>query len=159
MKSVIMTTIGCFSLLTAFAQAEEEKVITFKALPTQVQQAVLKYTKEANIKKVEHIQDEDVIKYEIESMTDGRGMDITFAENGEILEVEKTMALSNLPAAARAEIKKDYPTMIIQNVESVQRFYYDVEGTVDGKKIQFKVLATGDIEDEDTEEKKDRHEQ
>lgn len=158
MKLGIMTTIGYFALLTSLAQAEEEKIITFKALPYQVQQAVLKYTKEVNIKKVEHIQDEDAIKYEIESMENGLGMDITFVENGEVLEVEKTMALSSLPAVSLAAIKKDYPTIKIQNVELVQRFYYDIEGVVDGKKVQFKVLATGDIEDEDTEDKRDHHE-
>jgi len=157
MKSVIMTTIGCFILLTTYAQAEDEKIIPFNALPHQIQQAVLKYTKEANIKKIELIQDEGVIKYEIESMENGLGMGITFAENGGILEVEKSMALFSLPAAALAEIKKDYPTIKIQNVESVQSYYYEVEGTMDGKKVQIKVLATGDIEDENTKESRDDH--
>ena len=78
-------------------------------------------------------------------------MDITFARNGEILEIEKVISFAALPEDSRAEIKKDYPGIKIQEIESVQKFYYDVEGTVDGKEIQFKVMATGDIEGESEE--------
>ncbi|PCJ43228.1 MAG: hypothetical protein COA81_04070 [Alphaproteobacteria bacterium] len=151
MKYFTIALAGFFTFMAASLHAEETKVIKFGGMPAIVQQSVLLHTKKKNIIKVELIRDEGVIKYEIETINKAVGMDITFARNGEILEIEKVISFAALPEDSRAEIKKDYPGIKIQEIESVQKFYYDVEGTVDGKEIQFKVMATGDIEGESEE--------
>ncbi len=148
MKIFPLLTVGIFALFPALLHAEEVKIIKFNELPATVQQSVLLYTKRDDIKKIELIHDENVIKYEVETSDKGVGFDISLAQDGKILELEKVIALTSLPAVALVEIKKDYPKIKIQNIEAVQEFYYNVEGIVDGKNIEFKVLATGDIEDE-----------
>lgn len=151
MKYFAIALAGFFTFMTASLHAEAIKVIKFGGMPAIVQQSVLLHTKKKNIIKVELIRDEGVIKYEIETINKAVGMDITFARNGEILEIEKVIPLAALPEDSLAEIKKDYPGIKVQNIEFVQKFYYDVEGTVDGKAVQFKVMATGDIEGESEE--------
>jgi len=151
MKHFTIALVGLFAASTVSLHAEEDKVIKFTELPAIVQQSVLLHTKRANIKKVELIHAEGVIKYEIETINKTANMDITFARNGEMLELEKAIPASSLPADALAAIRKDYPGINIQELETVQSFYYDVEGAVGGQPVHFKVLATGDIEDEPNE--------
>lgn len=129
--------------------AEESSEISFEKLPKKVQESALKHLVRSSINKVEAIKDEGITKYEIESKNDGISKDITFADNGQIMEIEQLMQFEQLPLAAQNAIKKDYPKIKITEIESVQAFYFDIEGDVEGKSIEFKVLASGDIEDED----------
>jgi len=72
------------------------------------------------------------------------------------MEIEQGMQFAQLPLAAQNAIKKDYPKIKITEVESVQEFYFDVDGNnVDGKSVEVKVLASGDIKDDDATDKKD----
>jgi len=147
LTKLTMLTIGFCAFFTIESQAKEEKIIQFNALPVVVQQSVLRYIKTDDIKKVELISDEGTVQYEIESLLNGTSMDISLAQNGMVLELENGSSFSELPAEAQAEVKKDYPDIKIDEVEFVQKFYYGIEGVSGGKKVQFKVLATGDIED------------
>lgn len=156
MKTLSILTIAFTSLISAQLHAEEKKEIQFNQLPSIVQQAVLDQVKTDNIMNVEQIIDEGITKYEIESLTDGVNLDVSFTDNGLILELEESTSFNNLPVAAQKAIKKDYPKIVIQKIESVQLYYYEVEGHVDNEEIEFKVLASGDIEDEMVEENKEQ---
>lgn len=151
MRFLIILTISLWTFSISALHAEEETIIKFADLPTIVQQSVLVHTKKAAIKKIELIHDEGAVKFEIETRDKGVDRDISFARNGEILEIEKVISPASLPDAALLAVAKDYPGLKIQTVEAVQKFYYDVEAVNGGKKIQFRVLATGDIEDEPNE--------
>ena len=122
MKKLILLTVLFVTALTGAAYAEEEKKIQFKELPTIIQKTVLNYVHLENIKKVEKIKDENVIKYEIESNTNEITMDITIAQNGIVIEIEKSISLTELPKEAQAEIIKEYPSIEIQAIESVELF-------------------------------------
>ncbi len=144
---LLITTLTTLSFSTLL-YAEESKTVSFDNLPKAVQASALKHLMQSSITKVEAIEDDGITQYEIESMNDGVSKDITFAGNGFVLEIEQGMAFSQLPAAAQQAVKKEYPAIKITEVESVQEFYFDVEGEVDGKPLEFKVLASGDIEDD-----------
>jgi len=136
-------------LCTAFSLsvfAENAKEINFAQLPSAVQKAVLKEVSINNITKVELIHEEEATKYEIESKANGVAKDVVLANDGSIMEIEQGSALNKLSTSALQAIKHDYPDLKIDEIESVQTFYTAVEGTVKGKKVAFKVLATGDIE-------------
>ena len=143
--SIFISIISIIFCLTLYAA--EERIVNFRILPAAVQETVLEYVNRNDITKVELIKDEGVTKYEIESVTNGKTLDITVAENGILLEIEKGISFSELPLEAQREINKDYPTIKTSEIESVNLFYYDVEGQVDGKTVKFKVLPSGDIED------------
>ncbi len=147
-NNLLITTFVALSFSTS-VYAEESKEISFNSLPKAVQASALNHMLHNSITKVEAIKDEGITKYEIESKNDGISKDISFADNGYVLEIEQSMEFSQLPIAAQQAVKKDYPAIKITEVESVQEFYFDVEGQVKGKDLEFKVLASGDIEDEE----------
>jgi len=154
-KKLLITTFVSLTF-SAAVYAEETREITFEKLPGVVQASALKHLVRSSITKIEAIQDEGITKYEIESKNDGISKDITFAANGLVMEIEQGMQFAQLPLAAQNVIKKDYPKIKITEVESVQEFYFDVDGNnVDGKSVEVKVLASGDIKDDDATDKKD----
>lgn len=146
--TITMLLLSGMALISFNVYAEDAKEIQFNQLPPVVQKSVLTEVDQKKITKVERIHDEEAIKYEIESSSKGINKDITLAKNGDILEIEQGSSLSKLSPSALAAIEHDYPNLKIDEIESVQQFYTAVEGTVDGKKVIFRVLATGDIEDE-----------
>ena len=147
------------AILSYNVYAEDAKEIKFNQLPSVVQKSVLKEVMLNNVNKVERIYDEEAVKYEIESSTNGINKDITLATNGDIIEIEQGTTLSKLSTSALAAIKHDYPKLKIDEIESVQQFYTAIEGTIDGKRVAFKVLATGDIEDEESDGEKPEKEE
>lgn len=154
-KKLLITTFVSLTF-SAAVYAEETREITFEKLPGVVQASALKHLVRSSITKIEAIQDEGITKYEIESKNDGISKDITFAANGLVMEIEQGMQFAQLPLAAQNAIKKAYPKIKITEVESVQEFYFDVDGNnVDGKSVEVKVLASGDIKDDDATDKKD----
>ncbi len=153
-KNTIATLLlSGLSILSHNVFAENVKEIQFNQLPPTVQKSALKKMALNNITKVERIYDEEAIKFEIESKSNGINKDITLAKNGEIVEIEQSSDLDKLSTSALAAMRDDYPNLKIVEIESVQEFYTAVEGIVNGKKVAFKILATGDIEDEEPENK------
>ena len=151
----LSTTIALLvTLYSMHTFAEDEKTIEFKSLPAIVQQRILQQITVTSIQKVALILDEGATKYEVESNKNGLQKDITVAENGDIIEIEQSTSLSKLSQKAQAAIKKDYPDLKIAEIESAQSFYTAIEGTAQGKKVVFKVFATGDIEDNVLSDKK-----
>ncbi len=146
-KSILL--ILCLVLLFALpSYAEKSTIIQFKDLPIAVQDTALKHVSSNDITKIERIKEEETIKYEIESSHQGVTKDITVAGNGALLETEQGVSFSQLPKEAQHQINKDYPGIKINELESATLHYYDVQGVVHGKVVEFRVFATGDIEDE-----------
>ncbi len=139
-------------IFTTALYAEDEEVIQFAQAPVVVQRSILQQVALEHIKKIERISDEGNTKYEVESVAEGVSRDISFAENGQLLEIETGTSLEALPASAKTAITNEFPSINIHEIESVQLFYYEVEGQVDGKTVKFRVLATGDIEDSENSE-------
>ena len=135
-------------IFTLPVYAKDVKDIRLNDLPDVVQVTVLKYVEESSITNIEKEINEGVVKYEIESTLNGFNKDITVSKNGEIIEIEEEVSLSKLSSDAQDGIKKDYPEITIKKIEAVQEYYFEVEGEVNGKLLEFKVFATGDIEDE-----------
>jgi len=147
LKSILLLSVG-FSLN---AVAEQATDITFKQVPSAVQTAILKQVKKADITRIERITDEGVIKYEFESSHHHISKDLTLAENGAVMEIEQSSSIKQLSPQAKMAIKHDYPNLTITEIETTQEFYTAIEGKVNGKKVAFKIQASGDIEDEKPE--------
>jgi hypothetical protein len=75
-------------------------------LPAAVQAAMKNQIGGATIvgasKELEHGR----MTYEVETKLNGKGRDLTFAENGSLLEVEQEVSLESIPAPAREAIEK-----------------------------------------------------
>ncbi len=85
--------------------------------------------------------------YEVETKLDGKGRDLTFDENGSLLEVEQEVNLDSIPRPAREAIQKKVAGRTIKKVESVTRgsrtgYEADVK-TPDGGNQEVAVNADG----------------
>lgn len=130
------------------ADDEQVTVIQFAEAPASVRAAYSKVAGNAAATRVERIEDEGAVKYELEFAGDGGPASVTIADHGEVMEIEHAASLDKLPEAVRREVMKDYPDAKINEIGAVQAFYYEIDLTVDGRRQEIKVLATGDIEDE-----------
>lgn len=146
-KKLIVTAIWALSVPVSVA-AGETREIPFSRLPQAVQQSALQQLRRDAVSRVEAIQENGMTTYEIESGANGFNKDITLADDGSLLEIEQTIALDQLPTAARAALREKYPHLSMAKLESVQKFYFDVEGVQQGKPLKLKVLATGMINEE-----------
>lgn len=144
-------------------EEEIEKEIELAQAPQAVQDAISKIVGDNPIKKVIEETEEGVASYEAEYTVGDVEHSVECAATGEILELEHSIDVNALPAAALKEINKDYPGAVIKEAEAVQVFFYEVEIEINSKKHEFKVYATGDIEDEDgdddNEDDDDDHEE
>lgn len=135
-------------------EGDEEEVITLDKAPEAVRAAAIKLAGDAKhiTKVIKEEDDEDVVTYEVE-YNEGAGAAALkcaaiFSSAGDLMETEKPIAESKLPAAVMAALKKDYPKATFANHLTVTKFLYEVEVVIDGKKHEVLVDPAGNIEDE-----------
>ena len=125
---------------------EKADTIALDAVPACVSKAAAQYLATADTKEAKKIVEEGIVKYEVMGGKDKEDVEVTLTANGEVLKVTRNMDTEKLPVAMVAAIQKDYPGVKLRKVESVQRFYYEVDAVVDSKHREFKAMASGDIE-------------
>jgi hypothetical protein len=149
------------------ARADEEKV-ALKDVPKDVLEAVKARFPKAEIKSAEKEVEDGVTIYEIETEVDGRDVDLTLKANGVILEIEKEIAVKDLPKAVADAVKASHPRAKIEEAEEVVEFKngkevksFEIEIEDGEKDIEMKVAPDGKIlnakenEEDDEEDEKD----
>jgi uncharacterized membrane protein YkoI len=134
------------------AQRDEETTIKLVDAPEAVRTAAAKLAPEKNITKVTRESDDGITTYEVEFTQDGVAGSGTFTPMGDVLEVEREVAESKLPAAAVAAVKKANPGSTIGSVALVTRTYYELQIVKDGQKREVKVDASGEIDRDEGDE-------
>lgn len=135
----------------AVVQGEDadEEVIDLARAPEPVRSRAVKVAgSEKAIKKVIKEEDGGVFTFEIEYTQDGVDCSAVLSAAGEVMELEKGVNESALPAAAMAALKKDFPNATFKDPNLVQKFYFEIDVVIDGKTHEVKVDAAGNIEDE-----------
>lgn len=118
MRLVTLCAVGAAFGLTAFAAETKVKP---SDLPAAVQAALKDQTKGATIVGASQEREHGHMTYEVETKRNGKGRDLTFAENGSLLEVEEEVDLNSIPAPAQEAIEKRAAGDTISKVESVTR--------------------------------------
>ena len=152
MKSAMLGVLAALAtILPGWAGEHRDKekadTIALDAVPACVSKAAAQYLATADTKEAKKIVEEGIVKYEVMGGKDKEDVEVTLTANGEVLKVTRNMDTEKLPVAMVAAIQKDYPGVKLRKVESVQRFYYEVDAVVDSKHREFKAMASGDIED------------
>ncbi len=130
-------TIVAFVSLSAFtlaAQADDEKEseVALDKVPKAVLKAVEEEFEGAKIKAAVKGEDDGETFYEVEITHDGKSIDVTLDDEGEIEEVEKEVAVGDLPKEVTAAIEKKYPGAKLKEAEQVTEFGDDEEDDDDG---------------------------
>ncbi len=151
-------TVG-FSLATwsTSARADEEK-IALDQVPKPVMDAVKKKFPGAEIKQAEKEVEKDKTTYEIGLKHEGHNVDVSLKPDGTILEIEKEIAVKDLPAAVTKAINAKYAGAKIDKAEEIiegDEVEYEVIVTTADKKMREIVLEPNGKIEEDEEAGKD----
>ena len=150
MKAFIyLATILC---LIPSAHANETVEIKFDALPKAVQKTVANIVEKHHIYQIEKITDESHVKFEIKSSKpvnkkDFLDTDITVANNGRIIKLKKDVPVFALPFKVMKQLTHQYPDIKLDAVKVVELSYFELTGTIQGKKLKFKILENGEIQE------------
>lgn len=149
-KLLFMLVVGVLTAtVNSWAGDDMEGVaIAFNALPSSVQQMALKSFDVRNISEIEKRAEAETVQYDVEGISNGEKIELTFAEDGTLIQQSVQTDFAALPALAKQALMKDYPDGEVREIEKVVETFYQVEITADGKTRNIEVKASGDIEDE-----------
>jgi hypothetical protein len=165
-KALIASVLGTLALATV-SLADEEK-ISVKELPKAVLKAVKEKFPKAEIKGAAKEEEDGKTTYEVLLKVKGRSVDVAMKADGTILEIEKEMAVDDLPKAVRKTLSAKYPKAKITKAEAVTKgedgpVRYEVaittEVVLDAKgKIAGASASAKEEEDEDDDDGKPKAE-
>ncbi len=132
--------------------AEEAVEIKFEALPDAVKKTALDSIERKQISKITKINDNENVKYKIETDNTKNKKDLVFrviviANNGKIMKLTKEVPYFALSFEQMQEIEKRYPEIKVNELESVEIHYFDVLAEVKGQQIKFRLFENGAIEE------------
>jgi len=145
--SFLSVSLFCIGVLWSSDARTEEKLEDFRTLPESVRNALLEHRQGAEPSQVEKKTVEGLTYFEAEFGEDGAESEIKLDEEGRIVEEERELPTSELPAAAMKSVESEYPDAEIEEVELVMRTYYEVELESDGKGVTLLVLENGFVLD------------
>jgi hypothetical protein len=148
-------------VLLAGTQARAEDATTgtklkakTQALPAAVRATLKERFPGAKIRKWSKEKEGDIVAYDIEFKQKGRKLEADIAEDGKILNWEKTIPLEDLPEAARTAVEKKHPGAKVKEVmECIE--VKDGKDVLEGyevviqKTIEMTVAADGKVLEED----------
>ena len=135
------------SLIVVTAAAQEKR-IQKADLPTAVQKAMESETAGSTIRGYSSEVEEGQQEYEVETVKNGHSRDISFAPDGQVLEVEEQVELANLPSRVRDALHAKAGSGNITKVESITKqgklVAYEAKVQKAGKKHEIQVGPDGE---------------
>jgi hypothetical protein len=142
-----------FSLIsTVTIAAEERYAIKFNALPNAVRITVANFIEQDNITKIEKVTDTDYVKFEILSTKTANNKDfidtnMIVAADGAIIKMAKEVPYFDIPFPIMNQLNQLYPNLKVDEVESVQKRYFQLIGKNNGQPVNLKIYDDGEIQD------------
>ena len=144
----------------------EETAVPLNKLPQAVTQAVKKMFPKAEMVKASQEEEDGHIDYEVSLKLDGKKIEVTVDGDGSFDEIEKEIAVKELPKAVKAMLTKMHPDAKRKSAEAVYEVedgeqeleYYEVQlKMADGSAKEVKIKADGTVvkDDDDEEHEKD----
>lgn len=131
--------------------AEEREVsVDWEQLPQPVQQNIQVQLNTIHPERLTQESDDGFTAYEAAKTINGQLKEIKLGSNGQLLEIEDTVAVSDLPVEVKASVEKKYPKSGIVKACRVTCYYYEVEIGPEKHSKELKVLGNGqEFEEED----------
>ncbi len=142
-----------FSLISSVTIAAEERyTIKFNVLPDAVRTTVANFIDQDNITKIEKVTDTGYVKFEIVSTKtvnnkDFIDTDMIVAADGAIIKMAKEVPFFDIPFPIMKQLNQLYPNLKVDEVESVQKRYFQLTGKNNGQPVNLKIYDNGEIQD------------
>lgn len=114
----LVASLALLSIVTLGVYGDEEKVALDK-LPSAVVKAVkAKFPKAKLVSAGKEVEGGQTV-YEVQIKNNGQTIEVTTTPKGKILEVEKEIAVKDLPKAVKAALDAMYPKAEVKKVEEI----------------------------------------
>lgn len=149
----LLSTFATLTLMAAAlpaAQPVAETKITAKDLPAAVRTAFEKQYPGAKILGLSKEVENGATLYEVESIHNGRNRDVLYKSSGEVVVVEETIPLAEVPGPVQAALKAQFPKAQAVKAEklitgSTVEYEFQIKGSAK-KEVKFssagKLLAS-----------------
>jgi hypothetical protein len=142
----------------AAADEGKETKLKLSEVPKKVLRAVKKKFPGAKLLGAEKEIENKKTIYEINLKYKGHKYDVTFTPGGKLIEIEKTIAVKDLPEAVTEALNKKYPKATFKKAEEVTKgkkvVFEVVLVTQDKKSFEVVVSPEGKILEEESKDKK-----
>ena len=149
---LLMAAFLGFASLVPSARADEEKIPLDK-VPAPVMKAFKAKFPKAEIKAAIKEVEDGKTTYEIESMQDGLSIDCVLKPDGDFVEIERQIKLTDLPKAVSDAVATKYPKSKSKKAEEVtkddQTTYEVTVEKADGKTVVVAVDKAGKVLEEE----------
>jgi uncharacterized membrane protein YkoI len=110
-------------MLATFTRAEDEKAkkIPLDKAPKAVRDAIEGRFPGADVSSIEKENEMGKVVFDVELKHKGRKYEMDILENGTIIEIEKEIALKDVPAALLKTVKAKFPKATIKEVMEVNK--------------------------------------
>jgi hypothetical protein len=140
-----VSAVAVLLVLITMARADEEKAkdVPLDKAPKAVRDAIFGRFPGAKVSSMEKEKEDGKIVYDVELKHQGRKYEMDIHEDGTIVEIEKEIALEQLPKIVEA-VKAKFPTATIKEIMEVNKVkgkeekpdHYEVTIQIAGKKSQ-----------------------
>ena len=136
----------CFSVVFANENNNSEDgeyPIAWDKLPESVQEVFQVQLGTSELESLTQEMDDEFKIYEAAQQVNGMLKEVKVGDNGQILEIEDDVSLSDLPAAVSAKIRDKSPKSQIKEVRRVTRYFYEVIVANGSKEQELKIMGNG----------------
>jgi hypothetical protein len=144
----------------ALADGGHEDEVTLDQMPAAARAVILAQAAGAPISEIERETTNGVTVYEAEWVVDGTEHEVAVTADGELLELEETVPVSQVPAAVQAVIAEHFGAGAQVVVEKKMIVMYEVEAKVNGKEIELCIFPSGQVHEagpHDHDDEEDGH--
>ena len=116
-------TVAALFMLAVIAQAEEDKAkkISLDQAPKAVRDAINNRFPDAEVSSIEKENEGGKVVFDVELKHKGRKYEMDIEEDGTIIEIEKEVALKDVPKALIRNVKAKFPEATIKEVMEVNK--------------------------------------
>jgi hypothetical protein len=152
----LVAAAGC-----AGTHSEKADKLSVKDVPESVMHSVNARFPGASVSSVEKEKEHGVFVYDLELKHEGRKYEMDVTDDGTVQQIEKEVALSNVPASVTSAVHAKYPNATIKEVMEVNTVkgktekpdHYEVVVVNAGKQEEVVVALDGStVKDEDEDE-------
>lgn len=131
------------SAVLADEEDKDGESIPWEQLPQAVRDAVQREVPGVQPTELKREVEDGFVTYEVAYESDGMGSGLKLTEDGQIIETEQAIAISDLPGAVLFSIMERFGSGRFDEAELVVLTFYEVKLEVGGKEREIKVFANG----------------
>lgn len=127
---------------------EGEESIALADVPAAVLRGVEAALPGIRMESSQREEKDGAVLYEVSGVLEGAKVDVTATAAGEVLEVERTVPLSTVPAEVRAAAAAAVPGAVFESAEHIRKkdaWFWELKGRAGKRNVEVLLSAAGEV--------------